>query len=264
MYESYIRLISKICIYFKSYLQNLATIIVIGLIALIPIECFAVQKCKIYILFGYPGAGKGTFAEALKEKGYHHLSTGDILRRELREKTPLGMQYKKEIETASKLLPDATIKKIILNKVESLLQKKEKLVLDGFPKTVEQAHSLDKLLEKYALKENACVMYLDVPLYVAVKRIQTREACSSCGKVYNSLTARPKREKQCDICGSVLSRRPCDTNQGLYKRLSLFNQTVSKVLVYYNSQRRLRKINAAVKIDSFLSTVTLLEEKNFR
>lgn len=89
---------------------------------------------KIYILFGFPGAGKGTFAQALKEKGYIHVSTGDILREEVKKQTPIGLKYKREIESASNLLPKNIIQKIILDKIIMLIERRENLILVDSPK----------------------------------------------------------------------------------------------------------------------------------
>lgn len=219
------------------------------------------QDFKMYIVFGYPGAGKGTFAEVLQEKGYQHLSSGEILREEVKQKTLLGLKYKKEIESSSKLLPKEVIQKAIFNKIKTLLDKKEKFILDGFPKTVEQAQHLSELIDKHGLSKNVRILYMEVPLHIALARIEKRRTCDECGKIYNLVSAPPKITNVCDLCGSELAQRACDNAESFHKRIRLFNETVKYVLNYYQSKGVLIKINSNIPLKKFINQVITFDEE---
>ncbi|MBY0292500.1 MAG: nucleoside monophosphate kinase [Alphaproteobacteria bacterium] len=218
------------------------------------------QDFRMYILLGYPGSGKGTFAEALKERGYKHLSTGDILREEVKKKTAIGLRYKNEIDSSSRLLPQEVIRTVVFNQLQELIEKKEKLILDGFPKTVEQAKYLDHLIESCSLGQSVRVVYIDVPLNVAFKRIEARRSCGKCGKIYNLLAAKPKITGKCDICNASLIQRACDNAESFHKRILLFNETVKHVLTYYESKKNLIKINSNKSIKDFINQANVLDE----
>lgn len=94
----------------------------------------------IYVLFGYPGSGKGSFAQALKEEGYEHFSTGDLLRSEVKKGSEIGLKYQKTIEQADKLLPSELVEKIMEKRLQGSLEEAKMLILDGYPKTVEQCY----------------------------------------------------------------------------------------------------------------------------
>jgi adenylate kinase len=215
---------------------------------------------RIYILFGYPGSGKGTFSQAIKVRGYRHISTGEILREEVKKKTPIGLRYKNEIETSSNLLPKRIIQKIILRTIRLSLAEKKNLILDGFPKTIEQAKYLDELLDKHSLTQNAHIIYLDVPIEQALERIQTRRTCYECEKIYNLQTAKPKINGKCDTCSGSLVQRPCDNAESFYKRLLLFHETVAKVISYYEANSSLIKIDTNKPLKDFINQVITLDE----
>lgn len=213
------------------------------------------KDIKMYVVFGYPGAGKGTFAEILRERGYKHLSTGNILREEIRLKTPLGLKYQKEINASSSLLPENVIQDIILKKIMNLLQNQEKCILDGFPKTLEQAQQIDQILTLHFYQEQVKFIYLDVSLDVALQRVQNRQTCSVCGKLYNLITLRPKTSGTCDLCKQTLFKRSCDNADSFVKRVMLYNQTVKKVIDLYKAQGKLTKINANISLEHFTKNV---------
>ena len=214
------------------------------------------EGIKMFVIFGYPGAGKGTFSEILQERGYKHLSTGDILREEVRLKTSIGVKYKKEIESSSSLLPEEIIQEVVLKKLVALLQTEEKVVLDGFPKTLEQAQHLDHLFKTHSLHKNVKFVYLDVPLEIASERIIGRRTCSSCGKLYNLITAKPINPDMCDVCQHPLIQRSCDNEQDFQKRIVLFNQTVKKVIDFYETQGILLRINFDISLEHLKKCLT--------
>ncbi len=220
-----------------------------------------VQGFKMYIVLGYPGSGKGTFAQVLQERGYMHISTGELLRSEVKQKTPLGLKYKKEIESASNLLPQEVVENVVLNKAKHLLKEKKKFILDGFPKTVEQAQYLSQLIEEHGLSQHVRIIYIDAPLNTVLERVQKRETCEGCGKIYNLVSAPPKVLGICDRCGSPLAHRACDNPESFHKRILLFNKTVKKVLDYYQFQGALIKINSNMPLKEFITQVVALDEE---
>lgn len=157
-------------------------------------------------------------------------------------------------------MPEKIIEKVILKRLTTLLQKKEKFILDGFPKTLEQAQYLDNLLTKYSLNKTTRFIYLDVSLKVALKRIQGRKTCSSCGKLYNVTIAKPKLPNRCDKCHLPLFKRFCDNKENFEKRIYLFNQTVKKILSFYESQGKLININTETSLDLFKEQVLRFDE----
>ena len=137
----------------------------------------------------------------------------------------------------------------MLKKLVALLQTEEKVVLDGFPKTLEQAQHLDHLFKTHSLHKNVKFVYLDVPLEIASERIIGRRTCSSCGKLYNLITAKPINPDMCDVCQHPLIQRSCDNEQDFQKRIVLFNQTVKKVIDFYETQGILLRINFDISLE---------------
>lgn len=230
-------------------------------------SCFSLRKpanlqFKMYVLLGYPGAGKGTFAEILKKKGYKHFSTGDILRQEVKNGTPFGLQYQQHIESSSQLLPSEIIESFLLKKIRLLIENKGAFILDGYPKTIQQAEYLNELIEGNGLQSNLHVIYLSVPLELALERIQTRVTCSDCGKIYNLVTVKPVIRGKCDFCDGSLFQRTCDTIEKFYERITLFNNTVKNVINYYELKNSIKKIESSVSLSHFIEEVLKYDEKS--
>ena len=195
------------------------------------------------ILIGAPGSGKGTQAENIKQKyPIAHISTGDILRANVKAGTELGKNAKVYMESG-KLVPD----EVIIAMVESRLQEpdcKDGFLLDGFPRTKNQAEALDLILEKLDILLDA-VVQLDVDDETVVKRLTTRRVCKSCGEIYNILSKSAKIEGVCDKCGGEVIQRNDDIESVIRNRLTVFHEQTAPLIDYYRSKDLLVSVDAA-------------------
>lgn len=197
---------------------------------------------KIIILFGPPGAGKGTQASVLADKlGLYKLSTGDMLREAVASETPLGKKAK-DIMAKGELVPD----NIMVNMIRECMQSgacRNGFVLDGFPRTVAQAEALDEML-----KENNCavshVIRLEVDDPMLVERVAGRYSCASCGEGYHDSFKKPKEDGVCDACGSTdFSRRKDDNRETMTRRLEAYYEQTAPLLPYYKAKGVLSSVD---------------------
>jgi len=199
------------------------------------------------ILIGAPGAGKGVQAAKLKEKySIPHISTGDMLREEVKNNTELGLKAK-EYMNKGELVPDS----LVIAMVEKRLQNNDTVngfLFDGFPRTIEQAKALDGVLNKISKKIDA-VINLNVPEEVVIKRLGSRRICSKCGAVYNVLTMKPKVEGICDSCGGSLYQRDDDKEKVIKDRYNVFLKQTMPLTDFYISQNLLKTIDAGSEAD---------------
>lgn len=182
------------------------------------------------ILFGPPGAGKGTQGALLAgKKGLLRLSTGDLLRDALREGTPLGREAKKYMD-AGELVPDD----IILGLVREVMAASDAagFIFDGFPRTEAQAEGLGRLLDELGRRLNGVVV-LEVPDDAIVDRLAARLWCSQCGAVYNRASNPPARPGVCDVCGGELVQRADDREDTVRRRLDVYRAQTAPVLAWY-------------------------------
>jgi len=182
------------------------------------------------ILFGPPGAGKGTQGQLLAEKhGLKKISTGDLLREAVREGTPLGLEAKRFMD-AGELVPDS----VILGLVREYLGQDDGagFLLDGFPRTIPQAEGLDRMLTELRQPINA-VLVLDVDDESLVKRLSGRRSCPNCGAVYNVYFDPPKQEGVCDRCGGRLVQRVDDDPATVRRRLQVYRDQTAPLIEYY-------------------------------
>lgn len=192
---------------------------------------------KNIIFIAPPAAGKGTQSNMLKEKfDYAHISTGDMLREAINSGSKLGMDVKNIIDKGE-LVSDDIIIKLVEEKLASLNGKP--FILDGFPRTLNQAKSLDNIID-----DNYVAIYLDLSEEEAVKRITGRLTCS-CGKSYNVNidSLKPKVEGICDDCGSALIKRDDDNVDAFKVRFKTFLDNTNSLLDYYEEKNKLVKIN---------------------
>ena len=195
------------------------------------------------ILIGAPGSGKGTQAESIRQKyPIAHISTGDILRANVKADTELGRNAKGYMESG-KLVPDA----VIVAMVESRLVEpdcKDGFLLDGFPRTRPQAEALDSILEKLSISLDA-VIQLDVDDEIVVQRLTTRRVCKSCGEIYNILSKSAKIEGVCDKCGGEVIQRNDDIESVIRNRLTVFHEQTAPLIDHYRSKDILFSVDAA-------------------
>jgi adenylate kinase len=194
----------------------------------------------IVILLGAPGSGKGTQSKALAAKyGFTHLSTGDLFRAEIAQKTALGQKVE-SILKSGKLVPDDVTVELVAGKLET----DKKYMLDGFPRNVEQARALDKMLETHKSSVDRVIL-LDLSSAEATKRLTSRRVCAKCGEVYNVLTKRPKTDAKCDACGGDVVQRPDDSEATAQKRLMVYDDLTSPLIAYYKGEGILDELDAA-------------------
>ena len=205
----------------------------------------------IIIMLGAPGTGKGTVAGLLQEKlGIKQVSTGDIFRKNIKEQTELGKLAEQYI-SKGQLVPDDVTIKIVEDRLnESDVQ--EGIILDGFPRTKEQAIALDKFLAGRNQKVNAAIE-LDVSDEDIVKRIVKRVVCSNkdCGESFNTEFKPPKVEGICDKCGSELVKRKDDTEETVKARLQSYFEQTSPLVDYYEKQGNLETEIVSKTVNKF-------------
>jgi adenylate kinase len=181
-----------------------------------------------YILFGPPGAGKGTQAKRIVEKyGIVHLSTGDMFREAKKSDEKIGA-----LMAAGQLIPDETVVEMVRKRLQKDDVKKG-FLLDGFPRTLNQAQSLDEMLEKENIKLDA-VFFIDIPHEEAVKRIAGRRVCG-CGASFHVHFLRPKAEGKCDFCGADLIQRSDDKEETVKERLNVYDNQTKPLIEYYRN-----------------------------
>ncbi|MGL4687508.1 MAG: adenylate kinase [Fusobacteriaceae bacterium] len=202
------------------------------------------------MLFGAPGAGKGTQAKPIMERyGIPQISTGDILRAAIKSETLMGMQAKKYMD-AGKLVPDSTIIGIIKDRLV-MNDCKKGFILDGFPRTIPQAEALEVIMKEIGIKLDR-VISLNVPDSAIVARITGRQGCPSCGASFHKTFNMPKVGGICDLCGHGLITREDDTEKTVKTRLESYHNQTAPLFDFY------KKRNILVEIDGMkdLSVVT--------
>ncbi len=199
------------------------------------------------VLLGPPGAGKGTQAEILRERlGLEHLSTGDILRAEMKAGTELGKKAKEYVEKGE-LVPDEVIIGMIREKLLAL-PKEKGFLLDGFPRTVAQAEALDELLKEIG-RELTAVIYLKVSWEVVKMRLTGRLICRNCGAIYHKINKPPKNDMRCDICGGELYQREDDKEEVIKQRFEVYNQQTAPLVDFYREKGILFEVNSEVSAE---------------
>lgn len=183
------------------------------------------------ILLGAPGAGKGTQGALLAKKhGLTKISTGDLLRDAVRRDSPLGREARGYMD-AGELVPD----ELILEMVRTVLAEEEDgFVLDGFPRTLEQAEGLNRILSETGIALDAVVV-LRVPDEILVKRISGRRSCPQCKQVYNTYLDPPETAGECDRCHGELAERADDDPATVRKRLEVYKRQTQPLIEFYES-----------------------------
>jgi adenylate kinase len=193
----------------------------------------------IVILLGAPGSGKGTQSMRLADKfGFIHLATGDILRAEAAQGTELGKKAEGYMK-AGKLVPDAIVIEMVAGKIAS----GGNYLLDGFPRTIEQAQGLDQILKQAGSVINL-VVYMTLPVAEAIKRMSSRRICSNCAEVYNTISRPTKAEGVCDKCSGKVIQRADDTEATAQKRLMVFEDQTHPLVAYYKGEQILKEVDA--------------------
>ena len=197
------------------------------------------------VLFGPPGAGKGTQSDFIEKKfNLYKLSTGDLLREEIKKKSPLGIEITSVVNSGS-LVSDKIINKLIEN-VVSNKNYKNKIIFDGYPRNLPQAEILNTMLTKHE-QEIDLVIKLKVSLEVIKKRISGRMVCSKCGNIYNEFFNAPKKDTIC--CEKkFLIKRDDDSVNVAIKRFETYEQSTEPVLDFYKKLNLVKEVNGEANI----------------
>ncbi|HOE68249.1 MAG TPA: adenylate kinase [Candidatus Omnitrophota bacterium] len=211
------------------------------------------------IFLGPPGAGKGTHAEMLsKSMRLSHLAAGDILRRNIREGTALGMQAR-DIMARGELVPDTLVNNMMFAEIRELRAKGAKgFILDGYPRTIVQAQELDKFLASEKMTLSAAINF-DASEEVVVARLSGRRLCPVDGKIYHVKNMPPRKEGVCDCHGQPLVTRKDDQPDTIRKRLAVYHESTKPLIEYYAKNDLLRNVPA----DGDAPAVQKLLEKLF-
>jgi adenylate kinase len=199
------------------------------------------------ILLGPPGAGKGTQAKLLQEKfGVCQISTGDILRKAVADRTALGQQASEYIDRGA-LVPDT----VILDLVAERLKEEDcenGFILDGFPRTIPQAEGLESILKARGLDLDR-VLSLKVPQNVIIERLAGRRTCKRCGALYHVAFEPPLKPGICDRCGGELYQRDDDREQTIAARLKVYDAQTAPLEDYYRERGMLSDIDGIGSVD---------------
>lgn len=192
------------------------------------------------MLLGAPGSGKGTQAAMISGRyGIPHISTGDILRQAVTDGTGLGLKAKGYMDRGE-LVPD----EIIIGVVEECLQEKDcerGFILDGFPRTVAQAESLEKSLKGMGRSLNV-VLNIEVEDEEIIRRLTGRRICERCGRIFHLLFDPSKKGEVCEVCGGDLYQRVDDTEETVRRRLEVYKEQTAPLIDFYERRGLLRNV----------------------
>ncbi len=201
------------------------------------------------IMFGAPGAGKGTQAAILSEKlGIPTISTGNILRAAVKNGTPVGLEAKRYMD-AGQLVPDQVIIDIIVERLGEADCRKG-FILDGVPRTIPQAEALENAGVQFD-----CVLDIEVPDAEIMNRMTGRRACTACGATYHVVAAPPKAEGVCDACGAALVQRDDDKPETVQSRLDVYHSQTEPLKDFYAQRGVLKTVGFQPSIEATTKAV---------
>ncbi len=205
---------------------------------------------KVFIFLGPPGCGKGTQTTRLSQKlDIPHVDTGSLLRKNIQDNTPFGIEAKKYIDKGQ-LVPIEVVQNVIKDRIKRD-DCKDGFILDGFPRSVEQADALKDILKEvtsFNLQDDALAIYFDIENEVLVQRLVNRRSCPKCGMIYNLISSPPKIMNYCDICDTQLVQRKDDNEETARLRFETYENETKPLLEYFENEGILKEINADAPI----------------
>lgn len=194
------------------------------------------------IIFGAPGAGKGTYSTRMQNQlGVDVIAMGDIFRESVKQNTVLGKKVKFYVEKGA-LVPDEVVLEVLKDRLKKV-PKSKGFLLDGFPRTIAQAESLQ------SIAKIDVILMLDVPDQIIIERLTSRRLCKSCGAVYNIRFLKPKVEGKCDKCGGELYQRSDDNEAVIRNRLQVYKTQTEPLVEYYRKKNTPFIVNVTKSVD---------------
>ena len=194
------------------------------------------------IIFGAPGAGKGTYSTRMQNQlGVDVIAMGDIFRESVKQNSELGKKVKSYVEKGA-LVPDEVVVEVLKDRLNKV-PKGKGFLLDGFPRTIAQADTLEKITKIDV------ILMLDVPDQIIIQRLTSRRLCKNCGTVYNIRFLKPKVEGKCDKCGGELYQRADDNEEVIKNRLNVYKTQTEPVVAYYKKKNIPFIVNVTTSID---------------
>jgi adenylate kinase len=195
------------------------------------------------IIFGAPGAGKGTYSSRLQAKlGVDVIAMGDIFRESVKQDSALGRKVKSYVEKGA-LVPDDVVVEVLKDRLAKV-PKGKGFILDGFPRTIEQAKTLE------GITKIDVILQLDVPDEIIIQRLSSRRICKKCGEVYNIRFLKPKVEGVCDKCGGELYQRADDNPEVIKNRLQVYKDQTEPLIEYYKKKNVPFVVSGTKTLDS--------------
>lgn len=212
---------------------------------------------KIFILLGPPGAGKGTVGEVLSRIfNLPLISTGDLLRENVKNKTDLGMKAK-EFMDKGELVPDEIVVSILVERIKNK-DCEYGFILDGFPRNINQA----EILEKFINNNKVEVIYLKADDEFLIRRLSNRRICEKCGTIYHLINLPPKVDGICDKCGGKLIQREDDREEVVRNRLVVYHNLTSPLLDYYKRKNILFEVRGDGKLEDTVNQIIKIDKNN--
>jgi adenylate kinase len=212
------------------------------------------------IILGEPGAGKGTYsAELVKHYQIPQISTGDMLRAAIKMNSPVGLKAQEYMKQGA-LVPDSVVIELIRQRVKEP-DAQQGFILDGFPRTLVQAESLDELLKANGIPLTL-VVKLDISREILIQRLTGRRICQTCGSVFNVFTMKPKKEGICDKCNGELIQRPDDQMATIENRLEVYQKQTAPLIHFYEGKGILEHLQAENSIENvFRKFLSIINER---